>query len=53
MKALITIVAACILTSCVMQSHCPTYAGTKRVANHKKSITPYAGNGPLSRANFR
>jgi len=34
MKALIIIVTACILTSCAMQSHCPTYAGTKRQTNH-------------------
>jgi len=42
MKTLIIILVGCILTSCGMQVHCPTYLGSKGSAKHKKSHAYFA-----------
>jgi len=43
MKALITIIAGIILTSCSVEFQCPSYGTTNRLTNHgKKAQSSYA-----------
>jgi len=41
MKSLIIIIVACILASCSMATHCPTYIGAKKSVSHHKKSQPH------------